>query len=629
MNYMTLGVIGHVDHGKTSLVKALTGMETDRLKEEQERGISIALGYAWIDLPEGRIGVVDVPGHEKFIRTMVSGATGIRAVLLVLDVNEGVKPQTVEHLNIARLLGIDRGIIAITKCDTADAEMRELAAMEIRDYLEDSFLSEAPLVFTSSESGEGIDELNVKLGETLQELESTTTGNAPYLPVDRAFSMAGFGQVITGTLRRGTINVGDDLRCYPAGNVVKVRELQSHGDTVDSVDPGRRCAVNVRLEKKIQMNRGDVLAPEGSVDQGTAVLCAIELLDDAKSIKQRQELRVLWGTTEAIGRVHLLDGDEVGAGQRSFVQLLFNEPVCGIFRERLILRSYSPVTTIGGGQILSIGTQRLKRGDSALLEDLALLRDGSDQQVLDFALRHADSGVLDSPATASRYGLTPELVNTLWAKLGAIQLGPETVTHPLHLDNILDELSTLLGRFHKANPSLWGMSHDPLTEALNARFAAPLIDHALAHKKISQTNGLYHLATFSVEGALSEAEQAIVTEIENAFRSGGLQPPGMVDVLQNDPERIRLYRYLVNEKRLVTTSVANKGKSVSNTIVFHADAINEAQRLLKDSLNPDQTFTPSTIKDTLGISRKYLIPLLECLDKIGVTKHKGDGRVLR
>lgn len=634
MNYMTLGVIGHVDHGKTSLVKALTGMETDRLKEEKERGISIALGYAWVDLPEGRIGVVDVPGHEKFIRTTVSGATGIRAVLLVLDVNEGVKPQTIEHLNIAELLGIDRGIIAITKCDTADEDMRELAALDIREYLEGSFLADAPLVYTSAQTGQGIEEIRAELGKILEEVGTIPGEGAPYLPVDRAFSMAGFGQVVTGTLRRGAINVGDELLSFPGGNSVKVRELQSHGDTCETVEPGRRCAVNVRLEKRVQLNRGDVLAPEGSVQTGTAVLCAVEVLAEAdRPLKQRQEIRALWGTTEAIGRVHLLEGDEITQGASAFVQILFKDPVCGVFRERLILRSCSPVTTIGGGPILSIGAQRLKRNDAALIEYLSLLRDGNDRQVIAFALKHSADGVLDKKQTGYRYGIAESELESIWNDVGAIEIDAQTVTHRLHLDRLLDTLSTVLEGHHAANPTLWGLSHDQIVEALDSQFANPLIEYALqagiTEKRLAQTSGLYHLATFTVEGALSDAEQALVREIEDAFQRGGLQPPGMVDVLKNDKERIRLYRYLITEKRLVATSVANKGKSVSNTIVFHADAINQAQTLLKKHLDKEQGFTPSTIKEILGISRKYLIPLLECMDKMGVTKRRGDERVLR
>lgn len=284
MNYMTLGVIGHVDHGKTSLVKALTGVDTDRLKEEKERGISIALGYAYLDVPDGKIGVVDVPGHEKFIRTMVSGATGIRAVLLVLDVNEGVKPQTIEHIQIAEMLGIEHGVIAITKCDTADEDMRELAALDIQEYLEGSFLENAPLVYTSSESGEGLEILKDTLGDLLNHVKPLPDNHLPYLPVDRVFSLSGFGTVVTGTLRRGTIALEDDLVVYPRGEKVRIRELQSHGEQVESVHPGMRTAVNVRGSNKLELKRGDALAPEGTLDSGSFATCALTLLPDRKSV---------------------------------------------------------------------------------------------------------------------------------------------------------------------------------------------------------------------------------------------------------------------------------------------------------------------------------------------------------
>lgn len=633
MSYMTLGVIGHVDHGKTSLVRVMTGTDTDRLKEEKERGISIALGYAWLDVPAGRIGIIDTPGHEKFIRTMIAGATGIRAVLLTLDINEGVKQQTIEHLQIAELLGIESGVIAITKCDTADTDMRELAELEIRDYLQNSFLQDAPIVFTSAETGEGIDELKNSLDSILASLQPLDASGPANLPIDRAFTMEGHGQVVTGTLRRGAVSVDDELICYPEGHRVRLRGLQSHETTVDSIRPGHRTAMNVRLAKRSELRRGDVLAVEGSIETGRFVLCAVTMLEAAATpLKHRQVIRAVWGTTEAIGHVHLLTGSELDPGATGFAQILFDEPVCGYFRERIILRSYSPMATIGGGALLSIGEMRLKREHAESINDWTILRDGSPEELLDVALRNAESGQLEKRAAGFRFDLRADELENAWSRLEGLTIDDNHITHKKHMHSLWMRTQAVLERQHKAHPETWGLPHDALVEQVAGDFDTGLVEQAVDHwfddGSLGQTNGLIHLSTFTIEGALSESEQAIVDEIESAFREGGFQPPGMVDVLRNDKERIRLYRYLVNEKRLVATSVANKGKSVSNTIVFHRDTINQARDVLRLNLEPDQGFTPSDVKDQLGTTRKYLIPLLECFDKLGITRRRGDQRVM-
>ena len=633
MSYMTLGVIGHVDHGKTSLVRALTGMETDRLKEEKERGISIALGYAWLDVASGRIGIIDTPGHEKFIRTMVAGATGIRAVLLTLDINEGVKPQTIEHIQISQLLGIERGIIVITKCDTADDEMRELASLEIMEYLEGTFLEDAPLVYTSSETGEGIADLKEALDSVLASVAPLDPTGPANLPVDRAFTMEGHGQVVTGTLRRGTVSVDDELICYPEGHPVRLRGLQSHTDTVSTIAPGHRTAMNVRLSRRTALQRGDVLAVEGSVETGRFLLCAVSLLStESATLRHRQVIRVLWGTTEAIGHVHLLTGSELGPGESGFAQILFDDPVCGYFRERIVIRSYSPVTTIGGGTLLAVGEQRLKRDEPALIADWAKLRDGTPEELLDVALRSAESGWLEKKTARYRLNLSADELDDAWKKLDALPIDENRITHKVHMDQLWTRAHAVLERHHREHPETWGLPQDAFPEKVAGRYDAELVNSALDHwlndGLLSRTNSLIHLSSFTVEGALSATEQNIVDEIESAFRDGGLQPPGMVDVLQNDKERIRLYKYLVNEKRLVTTSVANKGKSLSNTIVFHRESIEAAETTLREHLAADQGFAPSAAKDILGTTRKYLIPLLECFDKLGITRRRGDERIL-
>ena len=392
MNYFTLGVLGHVDHGKTSLVKALTGVDTDRLKEEKERGISIALGYASLELPHGQIGIVDAPGHEKFIRTMVAGATGIRAVLLVLDVNEGVKPQTVEHLRIAELLGIEHGIAVITKCDTAtDPEMRELAEAELRDWLEGTFLDEAPFIHTSTKTGEGLEELKDTLDHLLVHIPPLQDEGFPCLPVDRVFSISGFGTVVTGTLQRGTLHVDDEIEMFPGNLRAQVRELQAHNEFVPQVLPGHRTAVNLRGVEKQAIRRGDFLATPGSLQTGRFLSVHLRLLDEAEApLKHRQVVRVLYGTQEIFGRMHFLDRDTLEPGDAVCAQIQLDEAAPMLFREKFILRAYSPMVTIGGGTLLGVEDTRFKRNRSDdTLAWLETLHTGDGEALLGSAMKRA------------------------------------------------------------------------------------------------------------------------------------------------------------------------------------------------------------------------------------------------
>ena len=633
MNYLTLGVIGHVDHGKTSLVKALTGFDTDRLKEEKERGISIALGYAYLDVPGGKLGVVDAPGHEKFIRTMVSGATGIRAVLLVLDVNEGVKPQTVEHIRIAELLGIEHGVVAITKCDTADADMRELAALDVQEFLEGTFLADAPLVYTSSQTGEGLDALKSTLGDLLSRVEPLSDRELPYLPVDRVFNLSGFGTVVTGTLRRGTIHEYDNVVIYPGGETVRIRELQSHGQKVKSVGPGMRTAVNVRGNNKLDLKRGDALAPAGSIQSGMFATCALTLLNDTEvSLRQRQQVRVLWGTTEEVARVHLLGCESIVSGETRMVQLQFERLVCSMFRERCVIRSYSPVTTIGGAVLLEFSDSRYKRDDGEAVRHAEILHSGATEDVLREALRVTSAGVVSKRQASVRYGFTVTEALEAWKTLGPTAINEDLVVDAQRVEVTRDSILDALKTFHAANPTQWGPSEEQLIGLLSTIAAEALIAYAvksmLEAGTILNTGGQLHLAAFRAGGALTDAERAIVDEIEAAFRDGGLQPPGVVEVLKNDKERMRLYRYLVDKKTLYATGVANKPKGLSNTIVFHVQTLERAVDDLRNGVQPGQAFSPADAKEYINTSRKFLIPLLECMDRIGVTKRKGTERFL-
>jgi selenocysteine-specific elongation factor len=632
VNYATLGVIGHVDHGKTTLVKALTGVNTDRLQEERERGISIALGYAYLDVPCGRWGVVDVPGHEKFIRTMVSGATGIRAVLLVLDVNEGVKPQTSEHIHIAELLGIEYGVIALTKCDTADEDMRELAQLELKDHLEGTFLADAPIIETAAVNGAGLPELNTALTQLLEKIPALPQEDQVYLPIDRVFSMTGFGTVITGTLQRGLLKKEDEIEVFPKGVAGQIRELQSHGDTVTQVEPGHRTAVNLRGMDKATLKRGDVLATPGSLQSGTFLDVQLKILEDTdQPVKQRNGVRVLFGTLETFGRLHLLDRDEIAPGDTALCQIQLDEPCAVLFQNRFILRSTSPMLTIGGGIILGVSDTRRKRHEGEANEWLAALAENEPKSILGLYLKQYHVVSLDE--FLIRYRLPQGETAELARKSPFKMINNQWVVRLDTIDALYAIVIKAFEEYHETNPTGHGLTADTLKGIEQSTYPADVIQYALeqleAQNKINLKDGGYVLADSAQGSGLKGRELEIADEIESAFKEGGLQPPGIVEVCKNDKQRIRLYRYLVDQKRLITVSMANKPKTLGNTIVFHCETLTLAENLIRKSFSSETPFSPSDAKKVLDSSRKYVMPLLECLDSRGVTKRTQDGRFVQ
>ena len=632
MNYLTIGVIGHVDHGKTTLVKALTGVDTDRLKEEKERGISIVLGFANLKLPDGEIGFIDAPGHEKFVRTMIAGATGSEAVLLVLDVNEGVKPQTVEHIEIAELLGIRRGVVAITKCDAAEEDMRELARADLDDLLDATFLSDAPVIDTSAQSGEGLDALKDVLNGFVADTPPPEDEGYTYLPVDRSFTMAGFGTVVTGTLRSGALHTGDEVEIYPKSFKAKVRQLQSHNQETDCVLPGHRCAVNLRGVEKMQIGRGDALATPGTIRPAHFLDLHLDLLESsARPLKQRQIVRILYGTTETFGRAHLLDRDTLDPGSSCVLQLQLDDTATVPAREPFIIRTYSPMRTIGGGRVLGHSDSRYPRFQNEIVERLEIWARGDLKEMLTNRLGDAGPGWIDIRrfcfANRINETETKERLNDL-----PVVLVGEYAVFEQHWDRFKEGILKSLGDFHAEEPTARGLLFEDLRGHLNIKMNDDLLSHALKELETAKVaaieEGHYKLADFTVGSGLGERDQALVDEIAGAFKQGGLEPPRLEHVVQGDKDRQRMYRYLLDTGVLTSTHVANKPKTPGNTIVFHSDVIEDAKHRLTARFAPEGRFDTPGAKNVLGISRKYLIPLLECLDATGFTRRNDNERVL-
>jgi selenocysteine-specific elongation factor len=629
MNYLALGIVGHVDHGKTALVRALTGAETDRLQEEQDRGISIVLGYAHLGLPSGELGIIDAPGHERFIRTMIAGATGCEAILLVVDVNEGVKPQTIEHLEIARLLGIKDAVIAITKCDIAQPGRREETAEELEILLDGSLFESAPLVYTSSETGDGLDELRATLDLVLKNSQPVRDEGLAYLPIDRVFTMDGFGTVVTGTLRRGSLAADQPLVAYPGGLEAQVRELQSHGNKTDRVEPGHRTAVNVRGVSKEQLQRGDVLASPDSLRPTNTLDVEFELLRGAKdSVKHRQPLRILFGSTETFAQTHLLDRNEVAPGETAFIQLRFDEPVAPLHLEPFIVRFYSPMITIGGGRILDSAEGAYRRNDTASIERLRAYASGDAVQIVGAALDAAGRDGLDAKRLGIGRRLKRAEVQDALQENRAAKLDNGWWVEADAFESLTTEITNLVRTHHDANPTSRGLPSTALAprfSGLDARALDGAVRWLRKKNELTITSGDLHLPSFTPEGALSEADRKIASGIESAFLDAGLTPPNPSDVVGNDADK--LYRWLIREGVLVTAKTDARGQSTQN-IVFHRDVIDDAKSRLTASFQDGAAFTASDAKGMLGTSRKYLIPLLELLDRAQFTRRNGDKRTL-
>lgn len=640
MNYVALGVIGHVDHGKTALVKALSGVDTDRLREEKDRGISIALGYAHLTLPDGELGIVDAPGHEKFVRTMVAGATAIEAVLLVVDVNEGVKPQTVEHLDIAELMGIERGVIAVTKCDTAEPTLAELAAEEIRELVQDTFLAEAPIILTSAKSGHGCDELKEVLNTIVRESAPLCDEGAAYLPVDRVFSMKGFGTVVTGTLRRGALRVGDKVAIYPAGKTATVRELQSHNAFVEELPPGRRTAVNLRGVEKADLQRGDVLATPDTLSPGSYLDVELRLLPNApNALKHNQRVRVLFGTKETYARAHLLDRSELVAGESCAAQFRCNEPVAALNLEPYIIRTYSPMRTIGGGRILNVGERRYRKRDETALRRLRAFGGNDPAAIVEEAVRAAGmNGISRNTVARDRRLDSGQVVDALTIA-SVVETAAGRLVHHDHENAARERVLDIVRRFHAEKPTQPGIPAqrltDELADTLDARRVEELLDALTADNTLASEKGLVRDASFSPEGALSDVEKRVAEEMEQTFLDAGLQPPDTSAVVQDDQTQKKVYQYLLDNKTLVVAGGKGGGKvqngapgGVSRAVVFHTDAVDKAKSALQQRFENGAPFAVADAKAVLGLSRKYMIPLLEYLDATGFTRRVEAGRVI-
>jgi selenocysteine-specific elongation factor len=618
MKNIIIGTAGHIDHGKTALVRALTGIDTDRLKEEKQRGISIDLGFAHLQLSENvRLGLVDVPGHERFIKNMLAGVSGIDLVLLVIAADESIKPQTREHFDICMLLGIRRGMVVLTKADLAAGDLLELARLEAGEFVRGSFLENAPVVAVSAVTGAGLDELRaelVKLAATVPEKDASQYFR---LPIDRAFAMRGFGTVVTGTLVSGSTRVDQEVELHPAGKRVRVRGIQVHGASVREASAGQRTAVNIVGADVSELARGMALAEAGRFQTSSRIDCVFDLLPSAKPLKHRAPVHFHAGTAEVEAEIRRLKGTQpLAPGSREYVRLVLSEPLLLLPGDRFIVRMFSPVVTIGGGIVLDIAAPR-----RAPLDRLELLETAPLPERIALLARESRYGV-GMPELVARTGLLEADLRKASQSAGlAVLESPQFwLLDSGWVIKRLELLHEHLKQFHRQNPLLAGVSKEELRSKYFAGAPPWLLDALLARSKTFRADG-EAIRLLSHKVALKQDEEDATARIENVFRTGGLATPAVHEVLAKsgvDSARARtLLQLMLRDKRLVR---------VSDELVFHASTMQSLRALLAQKKGV--RFAVPEFKDWTGVSRKYAIPLLEYLDRERITRREGDQRVV-
>ena len=628
--HVVVGTAGHIDHGKTSLVKALTGTDTDRLPEEKARGITIDLGFAFLEEPGLTIEIVDVPGHERFVRNMLAGVGGIDLAMLVIAADEGVMPQTREHLAICSLLRIKAGLIALTKADLVEADWLELVRDDVAGAVRGTFLEGAPIVPVSSKTGQGLDDLRAALRTLAASVPPRGTDELPRLPIDRVFTVRGFGTVVTGTLTAGTLTTDDRVEIYPKRAEAKIRGLQAHGHPVASARAGQRTAINLQGLERAAIDRGDVVGLPGTLVPSMLVDGTLELLPDApRAVKTRTRVRFHVGTSEIMARALLLDRPELEPGETAFARFRLEAPLVARPGDRFVVRSYSPVLTIGGGTLLDVDPPRFKRKGPALVAHLDLLRRGSPEVVLEEHIRHVGSGGVRLTTLAGRVPFGPERLRAVLEGLQTagrvISIDRDWFIHPDSFGRLRGLVVDELTAFHRANPLKPGMSREELrgrAGGADERVFAFLLSSLGAESVVKTERDKVRLASHEVR--LSPAQQRVVDVLEAEFSRAEAAPPSAEEALgragvRGDEEN-ELFQVLVQSGKLVR---------VKESLFFHAQALDSIQTKLVALLRERKEIGPGDIKDLLGISRKYAIPLLEFFDQRRVTARVGERRILR
>jgi selenocysteine-specific elongation factor len=629
MKSIIVGTAGHIDHGKTALIKALTGIDADRLQEEKRRGITIDLGFAHLELsgPDGerlRFGFVDVPGHERFIRNMLAGVGGIDLVLLVIAADEGIKPQTKEHFDICCLLSIQRGITVVTKADLVDAETLAVVRFEVEDFLRGSFLdtSKAALVVVSAWKGTGLEELKQELACVGREASAKDSQAITRLPIDRVFTMKGFGTVATGTLVTGTIRKEDELELFPAGKRIWVRGVQVHGAVAAKAVAGERTALNLAGIEKRELARGMVLTSPGMLQTSSRMDVKLSLLASARPLKDGSRVHFHSFTSEAIATVKLYEDKQLKPGTEAFAQLRLSAPLVLVPGDRFIVRQFSPVVTIGGGVVLDAAPAP-KMPLPSRLECLRIQATGDAKSILLARIvRRAEQGLSFAQAVAET-GLQKAAIETYLKQEPTVMMLGNLLIQAYAFERVKQGVVETMATFHDQNPLVAGITAATLRETVTTHTEVfdLALDSLLHARKIESLGELVRLPGRGVVMKDEETESRKI--IEQTFAAAGLKVPALKDVLAGlkiDQARAhKIMTLLLREKVLI---------KVSDDLVFHQSALAELRKSLAAQKLVSPRLDVASFKDLTGVSRKYAIPLLEYLDRERVTKRVGDVRVI-
>lgn len=634
MKHIIVGTAGHIDHGKTTLIKALTGRETDTLKEEKARGISINLGFTFFDLPSGkRAGIIDVPGHEKFVKNMLAGVSGIDIVLMVIAADEGVMPQTKEHLEILQLLNIKKGLVVLTKKDMVDEEWLEMIKEDVKDRIKGTFLENSPIIPVSSKTGEGIDEIIDYIEKATEEVEAKDTIGHFRMPVDRVFSVSGFGTVVTGTIFGGRINIGENVEIYPQKITGKIRNIQVHDQDVNFAEAGQRCALNISGVKSHEVSRGNVISKEDIMEPSLMIDCSLYYLKSAeKPLVNRQRVRLYHGTDEILCRVIILNKEEVKPGEYAYVQLKLENPIAAQRNDRYVIRSYSPMITIGGGTIIEPVAKKAKRLSKEYLEELKIKESGSVHSIIESTIKKLSINYPGNNEILKALGKNedklPDILEDLVKERKIIRL--EAGDKPVYLHNEfiinkMEETNDLLKEFHKNNPLKAGISKEEFKNKifgknLKQKNYDEILDILLKSELIKITGN--HVALKDFEIVYDSYQKEIKDIILKEYKEGKYQPPRLEDI--GAPIKNK------KEFKAVLDSLLEQGElyKVNEECTLYKDYFYEAKDKLIHYIESNGYITAGDFRDLLDTSRKYAVAILEHFDSLKITKRVEDKRFL-
>jgi selenocysteine-specific elongation factor len=625
-----IGTAGHIDHGKTTLIKALSGTDTDRLSEEKERGISIDLGFTDLKLNDDyTLGIVDVPGHEKFIKNMLAGAGGVDIALLVVAADEGVMPQTREHLDILSLLNVKRGITVVTKADRVEEEWLELMIEEVREKLSNTFLKDEPILPVSAVEGTGLDELKETIINTIESMQKKEiTGNV-YYPIDRVFTIKGHGTIVTGTLVSGKIEVEDNLTVFPSKKEARVRSLEVHNKDAEVAYPGQRVGINLSGIDKDEIDRGDVLATSESLINTKFLDGRLTVLKNAPLIVEHGDrIRFHIGAKEVIGRVYLLDKEELLPGESGLVQYRLEEEVVARYNENYVIRRYSPMTTIGGGNILDTHPNKRKRFNEKTNEELNKKEKLNDKERIEFIMNLNKENTINTNYLIKKSSLREEKINEILNTLnneGKVRYfdkgSSKTWLHNKNYTKLEEEIINKLEEFHNDNRLKTGMSKEELRTKISIKLDNiefnQLLQELENKQKIKIKDSFVKL--FSHEINLNKNEDKLKEEILQEFERNIFMPPQIEEVVENDDKKEEIFNYLIEKGTIV---------HIKENIFFLSSAVKKAKDLLVDYLKENQEITLAEFRDLLDSSRKYTLALLEYFDQNNITRRTGEKRIL-